>query len=34
MNANSQVPDVAISAVINTNDIDNEPLNHIVTSVP
>jgi hypothetical protein len=34
MNANSQVPDVAIPVVINTNDVDNEPLSHIVTSVP
>jgi hypothetical protein len=33
MNANSQVPDVAIPVVINTNDVDNEPLSHIVTSV-
>jgi hypothetical protein len=33
-NANSQVPDVAIPAVINTNDVDNEPLSHIVTNVP
>jgi hypothetical protein len=34
MNANSQVLDVAIPAVINTNYVDNEPLSHIVTSVP
>jgi hypothetical protein len=33
-NANFQVPDVAIPVVINTNDVDNEPLSHIVTSVP
>jgi hypothetical protein len=33
-NANSQVPNVAILVVINTNDVDNEPLSHIVTSVP
>jgi hypothetical protein len=33
-NANSQVPNVAIPVVINTNDVDNEPLSHIVTSVP
>jgi hypothetical protein len=34
MNGNSQVPDVAIPAVINTNDVDNEPLSYIVTSAP
>jgi hypothetical protein len=31
-NANSQVPDVTIPAVNNTNDVDNEPLSHMVTS--
>jgi hypothetical protein len=33
MNANSQVPDVAIPAVITMNEVNNEPLSHIVTSV-
>jgi hypothetical protein len=31
-NANSQVLDVAIPAVNNTNDVNNEPLSHMVTS--
>ena len=32
MNANSQVHDVAILAVINMNDVNNEHVSHIVTS--
>ena len=33
-NANSQVSNIAIPVVINTNDVNNEPLNDIVTSAP
>ena len=33
-NANSQVPNIAIPTVINTNDVNNEPLSYIVTSAP
>jgi hypothetical protein len=33
-NANSQVPDVAIPVMNNTNDVDNKPLIYMVTSAP
>ena len=33
-NANSQVLDVAIPTVINTNDVAKEPLSHIISSAP
>jgi hypothetical protein len=33
-NANSHVPDVVIPTVNNMNDVDNEPLSHMVTSAP